>query len=202
MEKLTARQQEVLDAVRELTTRRGWPPTVRELAAFLEIGPRAAFEHIAALVRKGYLDKEEGRPRAIHVPGMMSLQEGVELPIIGRVAAGPPILALEEREGTMTVDRTMAAAQGDFILRVKGDSMEGDHIVEGDLVIVRPQPVAENGAIVVALVAGEATVKRMYLRAGKVILRASNPRYADLVIGEDEGVAVVGRVVGVIRRYK
>ena len=201
MEKLTERQQEVLDAVRELTGRHGFPPTVRELAAFLEVGPRAAFEHLAALVRKGYLDKEDGRPRALSVPGMLAAQAGVELPILGRVPAGPPILALEEREGTMTVDRTLGGAAGDFILRVKGDSMEGEHIVEGDMVIVRPQAVADNGALVVALVNGEATVKRLYLREGKVILRAANPAYADIVAAAGD-VAVVGRVVGIMRRYK
>jgi repressor LexA len=197
MERLTERQQEALDAVAELTARHGWAPTVRELAAFLEVGPRAAFEHLAALVRKGYLAKGDGRPRAL---APAAWRPTLELPIVGRVAAGPPILALEEREGTLAVDRSFVGASGDFILRVKGDSMEGDHIMEGDLAIVRPGPVTTNGALVVALVDGEATVKRLFLRGSKVILRASNPRYADLVAAAGE-VAVVGRVVGVMRRY-
>jgi repressor LexA len=199
MEKLTNRQREVLAAVRELTGRHGFPPTVRELAEFLEIGPRAAFEHLAALVRKGYLEKEDGRPRALAVAGYVP---ALELPVVGRVAAGPPITALEEAEETMAVDRSLGAAEGDFLLRVKGDSMDGEHIIDGDMVIVRPQPVAENGAVVVALVGDEATVKRMYVRGDRIILRAANPAYADLVLGEEEDVAVIGRVVGVIRRYK
>lgn len=199
MEKLTKRQQEVLAALKELTTDRGYPPTVRELAQYLEIGPRAAFDHLVALIRKGYVEKGDGRPRALVTT---DYDPAIELPIVGRVAAGPPILAIEEVEGTVQVDRSMGGAEGDFLLRVKGDSMEGDHIVEGDLVMVRPRPVAENGALVVALVNGEATVKRMYLRGDKMILRASNPAYADIVIGPEENVAVIGRVVGVLRRYK
>lgn len=199
MERLTARQEEVLAAVKEMTAERGWPPTVRELARRLGIGPRAAFEHVAALVRKGYLEKEEGRPRALAPAGKTP---ALELPLLGRVAAGPPILAIEEREGTVAVDRERSGARpGDFVLRVRGDSMVGEHILDGDLVIVRPQTVAENGALVVALVGEEATVKRLYLRDGKVILRAANPAYADLIVGADEGVAVIGRVVAVMRRY-
>jgi repressor LexA len=199
MEELTSRQREALAAVRELTAARGFPPTVRELARHLEVGPRTAFEHLAALVRKGYLAKDDGRPRSLSIAGY---EPALELPLAGRVAAGPPILAIEEIEGSVAVDRSLGAAAGDFVLRVRGDSMEGDHIVEGDLVIVRPQPVAENGAVVVALVGDEATVKRMYLRSGRVILRAANPAYPDLVLGEDEDVAVIGRVVGVMRRFK
>lgn len=199
MERLTGRQEEVLAAVKEMTAERGWPPTVRELARRLGIGPRAAFEHVAALVRKGYLEKEEGRPRALAPAGKTP---ALELPLLGRVAAGPPILAIEEREGTVAVDRERSGARpGDFVLRVRGDSMVGEHILDGDLVIVRPQTVAENGALVVALVGEEATVKRLYLRDGKVILRAANPAYADLIVGADEGVAVIGRVVAVMRRY-
>jgi len=198
MEKLTARQAEVLAAVRELSAARGWPPTVRELARRLGIGPRAAFEHLAALVRKGYIEKEEGRPRALAPAGKTP---ALELPLLGRVAAGPPILALEERGETVAVDRATGAAAGDFVLRVRGDSMVGEHILDGDLVIVRPEAAAENGALVVALVGEEATVKRMYLRDKKVVLRAANPAYADLVLGADAGVAVIGRVVGVMRRY-
>ncbi len=199
MEKLTARQEEVLAAVKELTAERGWPPTVRELARRLGVGPRAAFEHLAALVRKGYIDKEEGRPRALAAAGKTPT---LELPLLGRVAAGPPILALEEREGTVAVDRERSGARpGDFVLRVRGDSMVGEHIVDGDLVVIRPEPTAESGALVAALVGEEATVKRMYLRDGKVVLRAANPAYADLVVGADAGVAVIGRVVSVMRRY-
>jgi len=198
MEKLTARQAEVLAAVRELSAARGWPPTVRELGRRLGIGPRAAFEHLAALVRKGYIEKEEGRPRALAPAGKTP---ALELPLLGRVAAGPPILALEERGETVAVDRATGAAAGDFVLRVRGDSMVGEHILDGDLVIVRPEAAAENGALVVALVGEEATVKRMFLRDKKVVLRAANPAYADLVLGADAGVAVIGRVVGVMRRY-
>jgi repressor LexA len=203
MEQLTERQAEVLAHVREFIAERGYPPTVRELGARLGgMGPRAVHDHLRALERKGYITRAEGRPRAMTVPGTARPADTVTLPILGRIAAGPPILAAEEREGELAVDRSLVRGEGDFLLRVRGDSMVGEHIVDGDLVIVRPQPVAEGGALVAALLGDEATVKRLvHLPDGRTVLRAANPAYPDIPLDEDSSVAIVGLVVGVIRRF-
>jgi len=203
MEQLTERQAEVLAHVRDFIAEHGYPPTVRELGEVLGgMGPRAVHDHLKALERKGYIARAEGRPRAISVAGAARSAETVMLPILGRIAAGPPILAVEEREGELAVDRSMARGAGEFLLRVRGNSMIEEHIVDGDLVLVRPQPVAENGALVAALLGDEATVKRLVRRPdGQMVLRAANPAYEDIPLDESSNAAVVGLVVGVIRRF-
>lgn len=208
MERLTARQQEVLDIIRNFIGLHGYPPTVRELGEVLKMGPRAVHDHLKALERKGHIEREEGLPRAISFPGertgaisnRVTLSgEFVELPVLGRIAAGAPLLAQENYDETMVVDRSLTTGGGDFLLRVIGDSMIDDHIVEGDLVIVRPQSVADPGSIVAALIGNDATVKRYLVRDGKPLLRAANESYDDIKLDED--ASIIGLVVGVIRRF-
>ncbi len=208
MERLTARQQEVLDIIRNFIGLHGYPPTVRELGEVLKMGPRAVHDHLKALERKGYIEREEGLPRAISFPGERTSAisnrvtlsgEFVELPVLGRIAAGAPLLAQENYDETMVVDRSLTTGGGDFLLRVIGDSMIDDHIVEGDLVIVRPQSVADPGSIVAALIGNDATVKRYLVRDGKPLLRAANENYDDIKLNEE--ASIIGLVVGVIRRF-
>jgi repressor LexA len=208
MEGLTARQQEVLDIIRNFIGLNGYPPTVRELGEVLKMGPRAVHDHLKALERKGFIEREEGLPRAISFPGertpaisnRVTLSgEFVELPVLGRIAAGAPLLAQENYDETMVVDRSLTSGGGDFLLRVIGDSMIDDHIVEGDLVVVRPQSVADPGSIVAVLIGNDATVKRYLVRDGKPLLRAANEEYPDIEL--DESAAIIGLVVGVIRRF-
>ncbi len=194
---LTYRQKAVLDFIHRMVERRGYPPSLREIAHhFGMVGTRAVEKHIQALEKKGYLKKGTGA-RALEVMGRTY---GRALPVLGQVAAGKPILAEENRLGTLTVDPTMARGQDVFLLKVKGESMRGAGILNGDLVLVNPQPDAESGEIVVAMVEGEATVKRLMKRMDRIVLQPENPNFDPMIITErDETFQVLGKVMGVIR---
>ena len=201
--RLTDRQQEVLGFIQTFTEANGVPPTVREIGGRFHVTPRAAFDHLRALERKGYLRRRstEGRTSraltlAVPVPKMH------EVPILGRIAAGAPLLAEENRDGVLPLDPRWVGGRGDdvFGLRVRGESMINAHIVEGDLVLVRRQDHAQPGDIVVALVDGEATVKRFARDAHAVVLRPEHPTMAPIVIREGEkDVRILGKVVGLVR---
>ena len=201
VEGLTKRQKEALDFVAAHIERHGYPPTVRELAAALGIsGPKGAKQFLDALAAKGYIRREPENARAIRI-----VEEAADLgppgiPIVGRVAAGRPTTAVEDIEGYVSLSAPRRT--GDlFFLKVRGDSMIGAHIAPGDLVLVRPQAAAENGDIVVALIDGEATVKRYRKDADGVTLFPENSAMEPIVfVGEAAGyLAIVGKVVGVVR---
>ncbi len=200
MEELTARQEKVLRFVEEFLSRHGFAPSVREVAAAMRIGtPKGAADHLKALERKGYLERSRGRSRAIRV---MRESSGARrgIPIVGRIAAGAPILAEENLEGSLAVAADTFGRAGElFALRVRGDSMIGDHIVDGDLAILRAQPRVENGEIAAVLIDGDATLKRVHRRGDRVELRPSNPAHKPIVLEGGE-VRVLGRLVGVLRR--
>lgn len=194
---LPPRQAQVLRLIRESLEKRGYPPSLRELAAGLEVsGTRAIEKHVQALERKGLL-RRRGGARSIELLGRPA--GGRKVPILGRVAAGRPILAEENREGELALDPSLARWDDCFLLRVRGDSMIGAAILDGDLVLVRPQKAAEDGEIVVAMLEGEATVKRLKLGDGRALLKPENPAYKPLELEGDEASGILGKVVGVIR---
>ena len=200
---LTRRQQEVLGFIREFTDRHDVPPTVREIGGRFGVTPRAAFDHLRALERKGHLRRRTtgGRTsRALTLADRDPASRGV--PILGRVAAGLPLLSEENREGTLPLAPGWLGSRDEetFSLRVRGESMIGAHIVEGDLVVVRRQDHAQSGDIVVALVDGEATVKRFLREGPAVVLKPEHPTLAPIVIqpGEKE-VGILGKVIGLVR---
>lgn len=200
VEGLTKRQKEALDFVAAYTGRHGYPPTVRELAAALGIsGPKGAKQFLDALAAKGYIRREPENARAIRVVGPAG-GSPPGIPVLGRVAAGRPVTAVEDLEGYVSFSGARRADDL-FFLKVKGDSMIGAHIAPGDLVLVRPQEAAENGDIVVALIDGEATVKRYRRDAGSVTLFPENSAMEPIVfVGEAAALlTVVGKVVGVVR---
>jgi len=201
MEELTARQARVLRFVEEHIARHGFAPSVREVAAAMRIGtPKGAADHLKALERKGYLERSRGRSRALRVTRDSSgARPGI--PIVGRIAAGAPILAEEHIEGSLAVAAdAFGRISGElFALRVIGDSMIGDHIVDGDLAILRAQPRVENGEIAAVLIEGDATLKRLHRRGERVELRPSNPAHKTIALDGGE-VRVLGRLVGVLRR--
>ncbi|MBI3804626.1 MAG: transcriptional repressor LexA [Nitrospirae bacterium] len=193
---LTPRQKEILEFLRRTVEKRGYPPSLRETASHFGIaGVHAVEKHLAALEQKGFLKKGVG-PRAIELTERATARA---VPIVGRVAAGRPILAEENRIGTLALDASVVRWKEAFLLKVKGESMNGAGILDGDLVLVKPQPDAESGEIVVALLDGEATVKRLIKKGGAMMLQPENPDFEPLAITRQSPAQIIGRIVGVFR---
>jgi len=200
--KLTLRQREVLAFIREQMAREGFPPTVREVAArFGIVSLNAVRRHLAALEAKGFLRREPGRSRGLRLLPPMAGGGGelVEVPLVGRIAAGLPVPAWEEVEETVPLDPDWwGAGREVFLLRVKGNSML-PCLEEGDLVVVDASGTPAPGDLVVALIEGEATVKRLEHRRGRPWLVPENPAYPALAVPAE--TRFNGRVVGLLRRY-
>jgi repressor LexA len=204
---LSERQQQVLDYIRKTVADRGYPPSVREIGEAVGLSsPSTVHSHLSSLVKAGAIRRDPTKPRAIMIveeaqPMPTPLPTRVrEVPVLGRIAAGTPILAAEHVEDVLLLPVDLVGDDPVFLLEVKGDSMIDAGIFEGDLVAVRSQKDARDGEIVAALIDGEeATVKRLRRRDGKVILEAANPAYEPMVF--TEGVELVGKVVSVLRRY-
>ncbi len=200
MKLLTDRQRLVLTFVEEFCRRQGYPPTVREVAAHFGVQPRAAADHLAALKRKGHLHREPGRSRGLSLVSRLEDQV-VEVPILGRIAAGQPLLATEQVEDTLALPRAWVQGEEVFLLRVSGESM-APLLLPGDLVMVRVQPRVSRGEIAVVLVDEEATVKRVFEEAGGLVLKGDNPDFTPLRFAPEEAaelVQILGKVVGVYR---
>src|SRR5512139_3395220 len=212
---LTSRQREVFDFVRRFVKERGYPPSVREIGQQFNIYPRAVFDHLRALERKGYLKRRASTSRGLEILVFQErefhkfpserLRRGErlpvrEVPIVGKVAAGIPILAIEHVEGTVPMPTEWAKGEEVFLLKVKGDSMS-PFILPGDYVVVRSQTSAENGDVVVTLVGEEATVKRFFKRRGRIELKPDNERWETIQIKEGSGeIQILGKVIGVFRK--
>jgi len=207
---LTPRQQEILSFIAAETSRRGIPPTVREIAAHLGVSsPNGVWQHVKALQDKGFLKKEQGLSRGLRLTPREGVADTDDIlppgyPVIGEVAAGGPALAVQQGGEYLTLDDASGARPGDFLLRVKGDSMSGAGINPGDTAVVRPGQPPVNGMIAVVMVGDEeATLKRYFQDAdGTVRLVPENPAYSPVIVKPGEkAVSVVGKLVGVIRRY-
>jgi len=214
MRELTSRQQEVLNFMRGFQAKHGVPPTVREIGERFRITPRAAFDHLRALERKGELQRRPsvGRTsRALTLPGAAGAGRiHYQVPILGRIAAGQPLLAQENREGEVPIAAASLPGRGEdvFALRVRGDSMVDAHICDGDLVLVRRQNSAQPNDIVAAMVESEAggepeaTVKRFLRDGPRVVLKPENPTMAPIVIDPTRrAVKILGKVVGLLRGF-
>jgi repressor LexA len=200
---LTGKQQEVLQYIQNYFAQNGIVPSVREIAKALGKSAQAIQQLIETLRAKGHLHHQPQKSRA-NVPVLSHLfapHQIVEVPILGRVQAGLPLFAEENLEGVLPLPREWARDERVFMLRVKGDSMQDAHIMPDDLAIIRQQPVAENGKIVVARVnESEVTLKRFFLSGDKVILKPENPRYEPLEKPAGE-VEIIGKLIGVFRKY-
>jgi len=196
---LTARQHEVLAFVEEFCQQQGYPPTVREVAAAFGIQPRAADDHLSALKRKGYLRREPGRSRGLALTAR-STPGVVEVPLVGQIAAGRPLLAVEQIEDSFPLPEAWTGGREVFLLRVRGESM-APTFLDGDLALVQVQSRVEPGEAAVVLVGEEATLKRVYPEAGGLVLKGDNPDFPPLRLegAAAAAVQVLGRVVGMYR---
>jgi repressor LexA len=189
---LTPRQREILDFIRNSLDERGAPPTRLEICqAFGFASPNAAEDHLRALARKGAIIMEAGSARGIR------LAEQPGLPLIGSVAAGSPLLAVENQRGKIQIPPNLFSPRADYLLQVRGNSMTGAGILDGDLLAVHRTEDARSGQIVVARMGDEVTVKRLKRRGGRIELLAENPDYALIVVNGP--LAIEGIVVGLIR---
>ncbi len=203
---LTQRQRQALDYISNCLTERGYPPTLREIGEHMGIrSTNGVNDHLKALERKGYLVREELKSRALRPVDMVKPStKRVEVPILGRVAAGAPILAEENISERVSIDRYFlgsAKANEVFGLVVSGESMIEDGIFDGDYLFVRKQATAERGEIVVAMIEGEATVKRYYPEGDRIRLQPANSTMQPIYISRTDARAVdiLGKVVGVYR---
>jgi repressor LexA len=208
MLKLTARQEQILNLIREAIENTGFPPTRAEIAAELGFkSANAAEEHLQALARKGAIEISPGTSRGIRLvgaPDALPVAPAVmmmSLPLVGRVAAGSPILAQEHVETTYSVDPAMFSAKPDFLLKVRGWSMRDAGINDGDLLAVKKVDTAKNGQIVVARLGDDVTVKR-YRRTGELIeLLPENPDFKIIKVTPEDGFELEGLAVGLMRTF-
>jgi len=198
---LTKRQQEIFDFIKRYSAKYGYPPTVRDIGKAVGLASSSTVHaHLANLERIGMLRRDPSKPRAIELFDRAAA--GVRavvnpgLPLVGQVAAGQPVLAEENIEDYVPTPSCAGGEEGDYLLRVRGESMKNVGILDGDLVVVKPQDVAEDGEIVVALVGEEATVKRFFREADHVRLQPENETM-DPIRSRD--VRVLGKVVGLMR---
>lgn len=197
--KLTARQAQVLELIRQNIAENGWPPTRAEIAQALGFrSANAAEDHLRALARKGAIELLPGASRGIRVT--QAYTQSMELPVVGQVAAGHPILATEHIEARHRVDPDLFKPRADYLLRVKGMSMSGAGIFDGDLLAVHVTPEARNGQIVVARLDDEVTVKRLKRQGSRVWLLPENPEFEALEIDlRYQSLVIEGLGVGVLR---
>ncbi|MGB4072977.1 transcriptional repressor LexA [Pseudomonas sp.] len=203
MLKLTPRQAEILAFIKQCLEDNGYPPTRAEIA--LKLGfksPNAAEEHLKALARKGAIEMTPGASRGIRIPGFEPNSDDEEgLPVIGRVAAGAPILAQQNIEESCKINPEFFHPRADYLLRVRGMSMKDIGIFDGDLLAVHTTREARNGQVVVARIDDEVTVKRFKREGNKVWLIAENPEFAPIEVNlEEQDLIIEGLSVGVIRR--
>jgi repressor LexA len=207
---LTKRQQEIFDFIKRYAAEHGYPPTVRDIGKAVGLASSSTVHaHLANLERLGMIRRDPTKPRALELldraTGVIAdgvrtaLGAGGGLPLVGSVAAGQPILAEENIEEYMTVPEVAGGTDGEYILRVRGDSMVDAGMLEGDFVVVRPQETAADGEIVVALVGEEATVKRFFREDDHVRLQPENQTMEPI---RSKDVKVLGRVVGLFRNVR
>lgn len=204
MKDLTEKQQSILDYIERYIGDQGYPPTIREIGDQFGITAKGAYDHLKAIEKKGYIKSEKNRSRAIELlktsTGQTPVSAGavINIPLVGRVAAGIPILAEENIEEYLAFPRSMLSEPDVFALRVAGDSMKDAGIMDGDIALIRKQDSANNGDIIVALIDDEATLKYFYKEKKKVRLQPANKSYKPIMV---QDVNIVGKMVGVYRQF-
>jgi repressor LexA len=197
---LTARQRQILDFIEAFVERNGYSPSMEEIAEQFDIASvNAVFKHLAALEKRGYIHRASNHARSIQ---LLNRSQSVELPLLGYVAAGSPIEAVQAAEMFSVPEDLVSRTQKNFVLKVRGSSMIDEHIEDGDFVIVEQRNSASNGDMVIALVDNDkATFKRYYRDGSKIRLQPSNSDFPPVVLDEDR-VQIQGVVIGVMRKYR
>ncbi len=199
---LTRRQKEIWDYLDDYIASHGYAPTLEEIGAHFELSSLATVhKHLTNLERKGLIARKWNLSRAIEITPPQKATKAIELPLLGRVAAGAPIEAIETNDALTIPEEFVRRPRNAFALRVQGESMIGEGILDGDFIVVEKRPAADNGETVVAVVNGEATVKKLYReRGGKIRLQPANPQMAPIFVKEKE-LEIRGVVVAVLRKY-
>ena len=203
-ETLSAKQERVFNFLKKHVHDCGYPPTVREIAASLGMaGPHGAKKILDILERKGYIRKTARGSRAIDIVGSRAVIAPLIVPIVGTIRAGTPLLAVENIEGSVTIDPALARGEGLFALRVRGDSMIEASILDGDLAVIRPQARVEQGEITAVIINDEATVKYFFREKDRIRLQPANAGMKPIIINEGQAeVTLAGKVVAIIRRLE
>lgn len=196
---LTKKQQDTLDFILDCNSSMGYPPTVREIAQKMKLADKSAYDRILALEKKGYIQKDKLKKRTIKVLDANIHHDTNSIPVLGKIFAGNPNYASENVESYVKIGHAFARSGKLFALKVKGESMKGDGIMDGDIAIINSQKVLSNGEIGVVVIEDEATIKRFYNSRGKVRLEPSNPDYRPIITDNAE---VLGKLVGIFRTYK
>ncbi|GHV25082.1 LexA repressor [Spirochaetia bacterium] len=204
MKGLTERQQEVLNFVSEYKKTHTYSPTIREMADYFSISVKGAHDHISALKKKGLIRQEIKRSRTIELIKTAeeagNSEQTVSIPLLGSVAAGKPILAEENLDGFVVLHRSMLKKNRDyFALRVRGDSMEGKGIMDGDTAIIEKRETVKNGEIAVIMVDDAVTIKTFYRESARIRLQPANPKYPPIYYSQD--LRVLGRLAHIVRSY-
>jgi len=201
MATLTKRQKQIVDYLDDYISEHGYAPTLEEIGSRFELSsPATVHKHLTNLESKGVVRRKWNHSRALEIVPQRKKAAAVELPLLGQVAAGQPIEAIES-PGTIAVPEDLVRRDRSYVLRVRGDSMIEDGILDGDYVVVEERPSPENGETIVALVNGEATVKRFFReKGGKIRLQPANARMAPIFV-KDRDLTSRGRVVAVLRKY-
>ena len=202
MENLSSKQSRVLTFLMDFNAKYGFPPTIRELCDHFGFKSlNTAHFHLRSLEKKGYIQIHPGKGRGITLPEARRLPER-KIPVVGRIAAGLPILALENIEDFLGIDKGFFCTEKSFAVQVKGDSMVDAHIQDGDYVIIRIQNQAQNGDIVAALIDDEVTLKYFYRRNRQIRLESANPKYPPLIFkkGDTRSFRILGIMAGLVRK--
>jgi SOS-response transcriptional repressor, LexA len=203
--KLTKKQHNFLSFLTKYIRENGYPPTIREMVYHLKLAStNSVKKYLDILERKGYIKRIPNSPRAIEVCAETPESQAKLIPVVGRVRAGAPCLAVEDITGHLVIDTSVARWDNTFFLRVEGDSMIDAHIQDGDFVLVKSQQTAENGDIVVAVINDEATVKRFFRRGNSIYLEPANSTMKPIIIRESQAheMMIAGKVVTVLRQIE
>jgi len=200
VKQLTTKQEKVFDFIKGSIKNMGFPPTVREIGDKFNITVKGAYDHVKAIEKKGYIRTEQNKSRAIVVLRAEDdiPVDAINVPLVGRIAAGSPILAEENIEEYLSFPKSMFRSGEYFALNVKGDSMIEGGIYDGDIAIIKKQNTANNGDVVAALLSDEATLKRLKISGNKVQLMPENSAYEPIVA---ENIAILGRLIALFRKY-